>query len=110
MANKVNFDDMKRVSPREGVNRRTFSGRNSMVVLNEIEPFAQPALHSHPHEQITTILQGECDFILGEETIRMRKGDVILIPPNVRHTLRPVGGETILNLDVFSPVREEYLV
>jgi quercetin dioxygenase-like cupin family protein len=106
---KVNFDEIQRVIAREGVDRRAFSGKSCMLVMNTIEPFAQPALHSHPHEQITYILQGECDFTLGDEIFRMAKGDVVLVPPGVRHTLRPVGKETILNLDVFSPVREDYL-
>ncbi len=81
-----------------------------MMVLNEIKPFAQPALHSHRHEQITYILQGECEFTLGDETVRMGKGDVILVPPNVLHAMRPLGEETILNLDIFSPIREDYMV
>ena len=39
----------------------------------------------------------------------MGKGDVVLIPPNMEHGLRPVGDTPILNLDVFSPIREDYL-
>lgn len=109
MANKENFNTIPRVTAREGVTRRVFSGKNSMIVLNEIKPFAQPALHKHPHEQITYILAGECEFILGQETIHMNAGDVVLVPPDIQHALRPLGNETLLNLDVFSPIREDYL-
>ncbi len=109
MAKITNFDAIKRIFPREGVNRRAFSGDNCMLVVNEIESSAQPALHSHPHEQICYIVQGECTFILGDESIHMGAGDVILVPPNVPHTLRPIGKETIVNIDVFSPIREDYL-
>ena len=109
MSKMSNFDAIKRIFPREGVNRRAFSGENCMLVVNEIESFAQPALHSHPHEQLSYILEGECQFILGEESIRMGAGHVILVPPNVPHTLRPIGKETIVNIDVFSPIREDYL-
>lgn len=110
MAKMTNFDAIKRVFAREGVNRRSFSGENCMLVVNEIESFAQPALHSHPHEQLTYILEGECTFILGDESIHMSSGDVIHVPPNVPHTLRPVGNKTIINIDVFSPIRQDYLV
>jgi len=109
MAKMSNFDAIKRIFPRAGVNRRAFSGENCMLVVNEIECSAQPALHSHPHEQLTYILEGECQFILGEESIHMGAGDVILVPPNVPHTLRPLGKKTIVNIDVFSPIREDYL-
>jgi len=109
MMKKSNFDQIKRIYARPGVNRRSFSGENSMLVVNEIEATAQPALHSHPHEQLTYILEGECDFIYGEESVRMGPGDVILVPPNLKHTLRPIGTKTIVNIDVFSPIREDYL-
>ena len=110
MSKIANFDSIKRIFPREGVNRRAFSGENCMMVINEIESFAQPALHSHLHEQLCYILDGECTFILGNESIHMGPGDVIHIPPNVPHTLRPIGKKTIVNIDVFSPIREDYLV
>lgn len=109
MAQKTSFDAIEEKTARPGVARRVFSGHNSMLVINTIEPYAKPALHQHPHEQITYILEGKCDFTLGEEMVRMEPGDVILVPPGVPHTLKPVGQETIINLDVFSPIREDYL-
>ncbi len=109
MAQVTNFDSIKRIFARPGVNRRSFSGENCMLVVNEIEASAQPALHSHPHEQLTYILEGQCTFILGEESIPMGPGDAIRVPPNVPHTLKPIGQKTILNIDVFSPIRQDYL-
>jgi len=109
MIKKTNFDQIKEHIARAGVSRKVFSGEKSMMVINTIESFAKPALHQHPHEQITYILAGRCDFILGDETIPMGPGDVILIPPDIPHTLTPTSDETIINLDVFSPIREDYL-
>ena len=105
----ANFKQIAEKTAREGVTRRVFSGENSMMVLNTIQAFAQPALHQHPHEQITYILQGECDFTMGEEVIKMKAGDVVLVPPDMPHTLKPTSDETIINFDVFSPIREDYL-
>lgn len=109
MIKKASFDSLEAVAAREGVTRRVFSGDNSMMVINTIESFAQPALHQHPHEQLTYIIQGQCSFTLGEEVVPMNAGDVILVPPDVPHTLKPTSDETIINLDVFSPIREDYL-
>jgi quercetin dioxygenase-like cupin family protein len=106
---KANFSQIKEKVAREGVTRRVFSGEKSMMVLNTIKAFAKPALHQHPHEQITYILAGECDFTLGEDLVRLGPGDVILVPPDVPHTLTPLGQETIINLDVFTPIRDDYL-
>ncbi|MCL5405745.1 MAG: cupin domain-containing protein [Deltaproteobacteria bacterium] len=109
MLQKANIEELHTFTAREGVTRRVFSGKNSMLVRNEIEPFAKPALHNHPQEQITYIVAGNCDFILGEKVIPMGPGDLILVPPNIDHTIKPVGEEKIINVDVFSPIREDYL-
>ena len=109
MANKANWNSMKRVQSRNNVTRRVFSGKNGMMVLNELLPSAQPNLHQHPHEQLTYIIEGTCRFVLGDEVLDMVAGDVILIPPDVPHSLEVTSEETVLNLDVFSPIREDFL-
>ena len=35
-------------------------------------------------------------------------GSVIRIPPNIEHYGEPLGDEPVLNLDVFSPIRDDY--
>ncbi|OGP63338.1 MAG: hypothetical protein A2170_11100 [Deltaproteobacteria bacterium RBG_13_53_10] len=100
---------MSQVQARSGVTRRVFSGKNSMMVLNELMPSAKPALHHHPHEQLTYIIEGTCRFVIGDERVEMAPGDLILIPPNIPHSLEVTSNKPVLNLDVFSPIREDYL-
>lgn len=109
MATVANWSKLKRVSVRDGVNRRVFSGERSMMVLNELMPSAKPALHQHFHEQLTYIIEGSCRFVIGDEVVDMVAGDLILIPPNTPHSLEVTSDKPVLNLDVFSPIREEYL-
>ena len=35
-------------------------------------------------------------------------GSVIRVPPDVLHYGEPIGDQPVLNLDVFSPFREDY--
>ena len=109
MATKANFGNIGRTQVRSGVTRRVFSGKNSMMVLNELMPSAKPSLHHHPHEQLTYIVEGTCRFVIGDETLDLVEGDVVLIPPDVPHSLEVTGQKTVLNLDIFSPIREDYL-
>jgi len=109
MAMTANWETISRVQARGGVTRRVFSGKKSMMVLNEIMPSAKPALHDHPHEQLTCIIEGTCRFVIGDEVVELAEGDLILIPPNIRHSLEVTGNKPVLNLDVFSPIREDYL-
>ena len=109
MAVRDNWENISKVEARSGVTRRVFSGKNSMMVLNELAPLAKPSLHHHPHEQLTYIVEGSARFVLGDEVIEMAEGDVILIPPNIPHSLEVTSDKPVLNLDVFSPIREDYL-
>ncbi|AYQ36292.1 cupin domain-containing protein [Runella sp. SP2] len=62
--------------------------------------------HSHPHEQISTVLEGELELTIGEETRICRLGDVAVIPSNVEHQARALTDVRVM--DVFAPVREDY--
>jgi len=105
-----NWETIPRQEFHETAFRQVFSGDNVMLVLNTIKPGFPTFAHSHPHEQLLCILEGACEVTLGAETIMMKKGDMIKIPPNVEHDLQVIGEETVVNMDVFTPVREDYLL
>lgn len=63
--------------------------------------------HSHPHEQIVNLLDGELEFTLGNETWVLTPGSVLICPPNVPHSGKALKPSRAL--DVFSPVREDFL-
>ena len=109
MTTKANWERISEFHARSGVTRRVFSGEKSMMVLNELMPSAKPALHQHPHEQLTYIIEGSARFVIGDEVVDLVEGDLILIPPNVPHSLEVTSSRPVLNLDVFSPIREDYL-
>lgn len=62
----------------------------------------------HPHEQISTVLEGEFLFVVGGEERLCRTGEVAVIPPDVPH--RGTALTDCRILDVFAPVREDYKV
>lgn len=64
--------------------------------------------HSHPHEQITYVAEGEVFFFLGEEKLHLKKGDVVTIPTGVPHSIQKLCDKIIL-VDSFCPVREDFL-
>jgi quercetin dioxygenase-like cupin family protein len=93
---------------REGVERKAFSGDGATVSLNRLQPRHEPRPHSHPHEQIVYILEGQIDFHVGDEVRRLGPGGLLVVPPNATHWGEVVGEDAVLNLDVFTPKREEY--
>ena len=63
--------------------------------------------HSHENEQITYVLRGALKFNLSGKEIIVREGEVLVIPSNVVHGA--VALEDTLDLDVFSPPRQDWL-
>jgi quercetin dioxygenase-like cupin family protein len=62
--------------------------------------------HHHVHEQITFVLEGQLDMIIGGVACPLKAGMYHVIPSNVPHSATaPVDCKVI---DVFSPVREDY--
>ena len=62
--------------------------------------------HSHPHEQVVNMLEGELELIAGGVARTLKPGDVFTIAGHVVHSARGITACRVL--DVFSPVREDY--
>ena len=62
--------------------------------------------HSHMHEQVSIMLEGEFELTLNGEPIRFGPGSVIVIPSNAKHSGLAITDCKLL--DVFYPVREDY--
>jgi len=105
---KYNWDELPKEVVRQGVTRTGFAGEQVLMVMNWLEPGMQVNPHKHPFEQIVYIVKGSTLFHIGDDVVTAGPGDVIRIPPDVMHYAEPVGSETVLNLDVFSPIRDDY--
>ena len=63
-------------------------------------------LHSHPHEQVTTLIEGELELTVDGETQLLKPGSGAIIPSGSPHSARAKTGCYVI--DVFYPVREDY--
>jgi quercetin dioxygenase-like cupin family protein len=91
-----------------GVEIETMAGREVMLSVVRFEPDAAVLEHSHPHEQIGVLLSGRLEFTIGAETRMVGPGDHWRIPGGVPHRVVARGGPAVA-LDVFHPIREDYL-
>lgn len=90
-----------------GVDIATAAGVNMMLSLVEFAPGAVVEPHSHPHEQLGMLLEGELTFTIGDETRTLRPGEMWRIPGGVVHSA-VAGNMPVKALDVFHPIREDY--
>ena len=84
-------------------------GEKMMMVLNITSPGKTVPLHSHPHEQIGMVYSGKARLKIGDEERTVKKGDFYCIPANVPHSDTAIGDEPFIMLDIFYPVREDFI-
>jgi len=107
MTGAIRASNVEPVEMVPGVWRRTLAwGERVMAVQTTLEEGAVVPAHSHLHEQITYVVEGELSMEAEGQSHVLRAGDSLLFPPNVEH-----GGTALkrtLVLDIFSPPREDY--
>lgn len=101
--------DGKSVDMLPGIRRRLISaGERTMAVHFELAKGSVLPTHTHPHEQIGFVISGQLRFNIAGETMLLRAGDGYSIPSGVVHSVEEVAEDSVV-VDIFSPVREEYL-
>jgi quercetin dioxygenase-like cupin family protein len=106
---QIDWSKMDWQPVREGVDRKAFTGQGATVALHRLMPGHTPSPHKHPHEQIVYIMAGQIRFHVGAEHTLLGPGGLLVVPPDTMHWGEVVGNEPVLNLDVFTPARPEYL-
>ena len=107
---KYRWDDMPKEALSEGLDRRLISGDQVMIAHVYFTKGTEVPLHHHHNEQLTYILEGSLQFFFGdddEETHTVNAGETLVIPSNLPH--RAVALEDTLDVDVFSPPRQDWL-
>jgi quercetin dioxygenase-like cupin family protein len=95
------------VSP--GIFRKTLvSGARTLLTEFRLKKGAELPVHSHPHEQTGYLVSGRMILTIGDEVNEMREGDSWVIPGNVTHRAEILADS--LAVEIFSPVREDYLL
>jgi quercetin dioxygenase-like cupin family protein len=104
--------DLQSVEPaREepGFSQVVFRGIDQMIGFSRIGPDREEGdTHTHPFEQMNVLLEGELEFIVGDDRVSLSPYDSMVIPPEVPHTSSPVDGKSALLL-AFWPLREDRL-
>jgi len=104
----ANWNRMPWSTVRPGVESKAFSAAGGTVTYNRLSPGHEPSPHSHPHEQVIYIAEGEVDLHIGDEVVRLGPGGLLAVPPNMRHYAVVVGDKPVINIDFFTPRREDY--
>jgi quercetin dioxygenase-like cupin family protein len=104
------WEEIPREDVTEEIGRKLITGQRMMMAHVYLDEGSIVPTHAHENEQLTYILEGALHFWIGEEGERevvVRAGEVLHIPAGVPHRARAL--EDTLDLDVFSPPRQDWL-
>jgi quercetin dioxygenase-like cupin family protein len=87
--------------------KATVYGTRTLLTEVRLEKGAVIPPHRHPHEQTGYLVSGHMDFLVDGSHYIANPGDSWNIPADVEHGASAV--EESLVVEVFSPVREDYL-
>lgn len=108
----IDIDKAPCFSQMEGLETTVLTGLHGermMMVLNATLPGHEVPTHSHPHEQIGMVYSGEAILRIGDEERHVKRGDFYCIPANVPHSDTTIGEKLFIMLDIFYPVREDFI-
>ena len=102
----VDLDGLEPREPMPGFRGRFVHTERTTIVYWDVAAGAILPEHAHPHEQVSSLLDGVFDMTVDGVTHRMTAGTVSVIEPHTAHSGRAITDCRFI--DVFCPVREDY--
>lgn len=85
-ARKISWDEQELVTVRPGIAGATVHTPQLTAVFYRYEPGSRWEEHSHPQDQITTVLEGVVDFVVDGSPVRLGPGETATLPGGVPHS------------------------
>ncbi|MFI3284386.1 MAG: cupin domain-containing protein [Erysipelotrichaceae bacterium] len=108
MKKVVKTNETKTIVLSDLVSRKILAyGSDMMAVEVSFEQGGIGDPHSHPHAQITYVLEGKFIFDTPEGSYPVEKGDSLYFAPDSVHGAKCLEKGKVL--DVFTPLREDFI-
>jgi quercetin dioxygenase-like cupin family protein len=96
--------EQKEIVP--GYKARFIHSENMTIAHWNIKRDAALPEHSHIHEQLSCVTQGEFELSIEGEKKILNSSQIAVIPANAKHSGRAITDCVII--DIFYPIREDY--
>jgi quercetin dioxygenase-like cupin family protein len=100
------LDEIKKKMPIAGGEARFIHSTHMTVAYWNLEAGAVIPEHSHPHEQVVNLIEGEFEFAVDGVKKRMEAGHVAVVPAHATHIGKALTPCRVI--DIFYPVREDF--
>jgi len=95
-------------APLPGIRMKTLCyGQRTLMTEFLLDRASELPMHSHPYEQTGYLVKGHIRLTIAGQAHDVTPGDSWCIPPDAEHGAQIL--EDSVAIEVFSPVREDYL-
>lgn len=77
-----------------------FNQTEVTFILVNAAPSKGVRLHSHPYTEIFIIQEGNGQFTIGEKTMNLSEGQVVIVPPETPHKFSNTGNTPLRQVDI----------
>jgi quercetin dioxygenase-like cupin family protein len=100
MAQVISRDDL----PTDGLTWEfqgyQFSDSNVSFIIVEARPGERVKLHSHPYEEVFIVQEGQATYTVGDQTIEVSAGQIVIAPANIPHAFVNSGSGILRQVDI----------
>ncbi|MBD3382278.1 MAG: cupin domain-containing protein [candidate division Zixibacteria bacterium] len=108
----IDTEEAPRLNLAKGIETLVLSGLNGeamMMVQHRIAPGATAPLHAHSNQQCGLIHSGSGRLTIGNMTREVKTGDCFYMTSDIKHGVINTGDDTLVMIEVFHPVREDFV-
>jgi mannose-6-phosphate isomerase-like protein (cupin superfamily) len=80
----IPLDDLDHTAKRHELVGEDHDAPFSVILIHDV-PGSGPKVHRHPYPEVFIVEAGEATFRLGDESVVVREGHVVIGPSNVAH-------------------------
>jgi mannose-6-phosphate isomerase-like protein (cupin superfamily) len=82
-----------------------YGDTNVSFIIVEARPGEGVKLHSHPYEEVFIVQEGQATYTVGNTTIEVTAGQIVIAPPEVPHKFVNSGTTTLRQVDIHASPR-----
>ena len=73
--------------------------------LSDRPPGKGPSLHTHPYDEVFVIQRGKLTFTVGDATVEVKEGQIVVAPAGTPHRFVNSGAERSRHVDIHTSGR-----
>lgn len=105
---KLNLNELNELTLAPGIVARIVTADTMTITHVRLAAGASVPEHSHVHEQVVNVIEGELELVVAGTAHILTRGEVYILASNVPHAA--IARTYCYVIDVFHPVREDFRV